>query len=172
MSLNIRKVKQGDLEQLVKLINIAYRAQSERSWTTEKGFVRGERIRKFQLEQELQQPNFELLVGELDKDEIIACIGLSVNDNCIEIGTFAVDPSIQNQGYGREMLNYAELYIRKTYPKLRDLVMHVLDVRTELLAYYQRRGYQITGRKSEYPLEANVGQPLVSIQLIEMKKSL
>jgi len=70
------------------------------------------------------------------------------------------------------MLNYAELYIRKTYPKLRDLVMHVLDVRTELLAYYQRRGYQITGRKSEYPLEANVGQPLVSIQLIEMKKSL
>jgi len=85
MSLNIRKVKQGDLEQLVKLINIAYRAQSERSWTTEKGFVRGERIRKFQLEQELQQPNFELLVGELDKDEIIACIGLSVNDNCIEI---------------------------------------------------------------------------------------
>ncbi len=50
--------------------------------------------------------------------------------------------------------------------------MHVLDVRTELLVYYQRRGYQITGRKSEYPIEAAVGQPIVPIQLIEMKKIL
>lgn len=55
---------------------------------------------------------------------------------------------------------------------VRDLVMHVLDVRTELLAYYQRRGYQITGRKSEYPIEAEAGQPIVPIQLIEMKKNL
>ncbi|EOR07809.1 hypothetical protein F896_02182 [Acinetobacter genomosp. 15BJ] len=39
MSLTIRKAKNSDLEQLVKLINIAYREQSERSWTTEKAYV-------------------------------------------------------------------------------------------------------------------------------------
>lgn len=172
MSLKIRKVKNNDLEQLVKLINIAYREQSGRSWTTEKAYVQGDRIGKVQLEQALQQANFELLLGELGNDEIVACIGLSLNDDCIEIGTFAIDPSVQNQGYGRELLNYAELYVVKNYPKIRDLVMHVLDVRTELLAYYQRRGYQITGQKSEYPIEAEVGQPIVPIQLIEMKKSL
>lgn len=172
MSLTIRKAKNSDLEQLVKLINIAYREQSERSWTTEKAYVQGDRIAKVQLEQILQQKNFELLVGEQDNNEIVACIGLSLNDDYIEIGTFAIDPSIQNQGYGRELLNYAELYIAQNYPKIRDLVMHVLDVRTELLAYYQRRGYQITGRKSEYPIEAEVGQPIVPIELIEMKKIL
>ncbi|EOR07808.1 hypothetical protein F896_02181 [Acinetobacter genomosp. 15BJ] len=111
-------------------------------------------------------------MGELGNDEIVACFGLSLNVDCIEIGTFAIDPSIQNQGYGRELQNYAELYIAQNYPKILDLVMHVLDVRTELLAYYQRCGYQITGRKSEYPIEAEVGQPIVPIQLIEMKKIL
>ncbi|ENW81393.1 hypothetical protein F909_02684 [Acinetobacter sp. ANC 3929] len=157
---------------MVKLINIAYRAQSERSWTTEKAYVQGDRIRKFQLEEGLQQPNFELLLGELDNQKIVACIGLSLNEDYMEIGTFAVDPSIQNQGYGSEMLNYAELYIGQHYLGIRDLVMYVLDVRTELLAYYQRRGYQITGRKSEYPIDAGVGKPIVPIQLIEMKKYL
>ncbi|MCH7312937.1 GNAT family N-acetyltransferase [Acinetobacter sp. ANC 3882] len=171
MSLKIRKAKNSDIEQLVELINSAYRHDAERSWTTEKNVVQGDRITKEQLDNELRQPNFELLVGEeRDKGQIIACIGLSLNKGCMEIGTFAVDQSIQNQGYGREMLNHAEAYIAQIYPEIRDLVMHVLDVRKELVAYYQRRGYQITGRKSEYPIEANVGQPLVPIQLIELKK--
>ena len=38
------------------------------------------------------------------------------------------------------------------------------------MAYYQRRGYQITGRTESYPVDADVGQPLVPIQLIEMEK--
>ncbi len=59
MSLTIRKAKNSDLEQLVKLINIAYREQSERSWTTEKAYVQGDRIAKVKLEQILQQANFE-----------------------------------------------------------------------------------------------------------------
>ena len=54
---------------------------------------------------------------------------------------------------------------------VRDLIM-VLDVRSELIAYYQRRGYQITGHTEPYPVNANVGQPLVPIQLIEMKKTI
>ena len=55
---------------------------------------------------------------------------------------------------------------------VRDLIMYVLDVRSELIAYYQRRGYQITGHTEPYPVNANVGQPLVPIQLIEMKKTI
>ena len=54
---------------------------------------------------------------------------------------------------------------------VRDLIM-VLHVRSELIAYYQRRGYQITGHAARYPVNANVGRPLVPIQLIEMKKAI
>ena len=53
MPLNIRKVENDDLEQLVKLINVAYRAQSDRSWTTEKAFLDGTRITNEQLSGDL-----------------------------------------------------------------------------------------------------------------------
>jgi hypothetical protein len=66
MPLNIRKVENDDLEQLVKLINVAYRTQSGRSWTTEQAFVAGDRINKTQLIDQLNQSNFELLIGETE----------------------------------------------------------------------------------------------------------
>ena len=99
---------------------------------------------------------------------LVACIGLSLDHNSVEIGTFAIDSSVQNLGYGKQMLNY----VAQSCSEVRDLIMYVLDVRSELIAYYQRRGYQITGHTEPYPVNANVGQPLVPIQLIEMKKAI
>lgn len=99
---------------------------------------------------------------------LVACIGLSLDHNSVEIGTFAIDSSVQNLGYGKQMLNY----VAQSCSEVRDLIMYVLDVRSELIAYYQRRGYQITGHTEPYPVNANVGQPLVPIQLIEMKKTI
>jgi hypothetical protein len=48
--------------------------------------------------------------------------------------------------------------------------MWVLSVRHELIAYYQRRGYVQTGVVADYPLNANVGIPVVDLHLIEMRK--
>ena len=172
MPLNIRKVENDDLEQLVKLINVAYRAQSDRSWTTEKAFLDGTRITNEQLSGDLSRSNFKLFVGENEQGLLVACIGLNLDHNSVEIGTFAIDSSVQNLGYGKQMLNYVEAYVAQSCSEVRDLIMYVLDVRSELIAYYQRRGYQITGHTEPYPVNANVGQPLVPIQLIEMKKAI
>ena len=103
---------------------------------------------------------------------LVACIGLSIDHNSVEIGTFAIDSSVQNLGYGKQMLNYVEAYVAQSCSEVRDLIMYVLDVRSELIAYYQHRGYQITGHTAPYPVNANVGRPLVPIQLIEMKKAI
>ena len=103
---------------------------------------------------------------------LVACIGLSLDHNSVEIGTFAIDSSVQNLGFGKEILAYAEQYIVQNHPSVSYFLMYVLDVRSELIAYYQRRGYQITGHTEPYPVNANVGQPLVPIQLIEMKKTI
>ena len=172
MPLNIRKVENDDLEELVKLINVAYRAQSDRSWTTEKAFLDGTRITNEQLSGDLSRSNFKLFVGENEQGLLVACIGLNLDHNSVEIGTFAIDSSVQNLGYGKQMLNYVEAYVAQSCSEVRDLIMYVLDVRSELIAYYQRRGYQITGHTEPYPVNANVGQPLVPIQLIEMKKTI
>jgi len=158
MSLNIRNANIDDVAQLVELINLAYRAQSDRSWTTEKAFVDGTRITNEQLSEDLNRSNFKLFVGENEQGLLVACIGLSLDHNSVEIGTFAIDSSVQNLGYGKQMLNYVEAYVAQSC--------------SELIAYYQRRGYQITGHTEPYPVNANVGQPLVPIQLIEMKKTI
>ena len=150
---------------------MADRAQSERSWTTEKAFVDGIRITNEQLSGDLSRSNFKLFIGENEQGLLVACIGLSFDHNSVEIGTFAIDSSIQNLGYGKQMLNYVEVYVAQSCMDVRDLIM-VLDVRSELIAYYQRRGYQITGHTAPYPVNANVGRPLVPIQLIEMKKAI
>lgn len=172
MSLMIRKAKVNDLEPLVDLINSAYRTESARTWTTEKSFVAGDRITKAQLDTLLQQVGFELFVGEIGQNQIVACIGLTLDLDNLEISTFAISPSVQNLGYGSEMLSFAETYVAHTYSTISEVVMYVLDVRIELIAYYQRRGYQMTGQLVPYPIGAEVGQPLVEIQLVEMKKYL
>ena len=171
-SLNIRTAKIDHVAQLVEWINLADRAQSERSWTTEKAFVDGIRITNEQLSGDLSWSNFKLFIGENEQGLLVACIGLSIDHNSVEIGTFAIDSSVQNLGYGKQMLNYVEVYVAQSCMEVRDLIMYVLDVRSELIAYYQRRGYQITGHTEPYPVNANVGQPLVPIQLIEMKKAI
>lgn len=130
MPLNIRKVENDDLEQLVKLINVAYRAQSDRSWTTEKAFLDGTRITNEQLSGDLSRSNFKLFVGKNEQGLLVACIGLSFDHNSVEIGTFAIDSSVQNLGYGKQMLNYVEAYVAQSCSEVRDLIMYVLDVRS------------------------------------------
>ena len=151
---------------------MADRAQSERRKNNKKAFVDGIRITNEQLSGDLSRSNFKLFIGENEQGLLVACIELSLDHNSVEIGTFAIDSSIQNLGYGKQMLNYVEVYVAQSCSEVRDLIMYVLDVRSELIAYYQRRGYQITGHTEPYPVNANVGQPLVPIQLIEMKKAI
>lgn len=73
---------------------------------------------------------------------------------------------------GRSVLEYAEQFALHKVPELDSAIMYVLNVRSELIAYYERRGYIKTGNHEPYTLDANVGLPLIPIKLIEMKKDL
>lgn len=172
MNLNFRLAELSDIPSLVKLINQSYREQQGRSWTTEVEFVKGQRISHEQLEQQLELSNSLLIVAETDSSKIVACIGLNFQDNNVEIGTFCTDPHIQNMKVGRCVLEYAEQFALQKAPELDSAVMYVLDVRSELIAYYERRGYVKTGNEEPYPIDADVGMPLIPIKLIEMKKDL
>ncbi|USP41935.1 GNAT family N-acetyltransferase [Acinetobacter sp. XS-4] len=171
-NLNFRLAQFADIPQLIDLINKSYREQQGRSWTTELEWVKGQRITEHQLEEQLQFANSILLVAEANSSKIVACIGLTFENNQVEVGTFCTDPHVQNMRIGRSVLEYAEQYALKEDPHLVNAVMYVLDVRSELIAYYERRGYVKTGNEQPYPVEANVGVPMVPIKLIEMKKDL
>ncbi|MBR7716041.1 GNAT family N-acetyltransferase [Acinetobacter nosocomialis] len=172
MNLNFRLAELSDIPLLVDLINHSYRAQQGRSWTTEVEFVKGQRISQEQLTQQLELPNSVLLVAEIDSSQFVACIGLTFQKNTVEIGTFCTDPNLQDMKVGRCVLEYAEQFALRKTPELDSALMYVLNVRSELIAYYERRGYAKTGHVEPYPTEADVGIPLIPIKLIEMKKDL
>ncbi|OTG62014.1 hypothetical protein B9T29_09795 [Acinetobacter sp. ANC 3903] len=171
--LNYRLAQMSDIENLVCLINQAYRTDSGNSWTSEQNIVAGDRINAQQLKKTLTQENFYLFIAEATEDfqtHLVACIGLTFQADHVEIGTFCVDSHWQNKGIGKHVLKYAEKMAAEHCPTLSHYEMYVLDARAELIQYYERCGYTQTDYREAYPLDANVGQPLIDLQLQHMRK--
>jgi ribosomal protein S18 acetylase RimI-like enzyme len=165
---NIRLASLQDHAELVLLINTAYRSSG--GWTTEEDFIQGDRIQPGQLHEWLNLDHFQLFVLESD-NKLLGCIGITRGQHVAEIGSFAVRPQSQNAGYGKQLLDFAESYIFNVY-KMSTIHTSVLNVRTELLAYYQRRNYRLTKKIEAYPLDQNVGKPLIPVHLLILEKTL
>jgi GNAT superfamily N-acetyltransferase len=85
-----------------------------------------------------------------DAGVLIACCQLDRHEGLSHFGLFAVRPGLQGSGVGREMLDYAERYARDTF-RAAAMEMTVIAQRTELIAWYERRGYQRTGQTRPFP---------------------
>ncbi len=95
------------------------------------------------------------------------------------IGMFAVHPELQGQGVGNVILEAAETFAERHLQsstqapdeKPARLTMSILSHRPELLAYYQRRGYQLNGNKMPFPDDGNNGEPKrQDLELLELEK--
>lgn len=154
---------------IAALVNKAYRPDaSSRGWTHESDLVAGDRTSPAQVAQEMG-PRSPVLVA-LRQGEIVACVQVTHDESDCWIGMLATMPSEQNSGMGKKMLMAAEAFAVEHFTPNR-LMMSVLSSRSELLSFYQRRGYQLTGRTTAYPIEAGVGIPLVNeLQVLELCK--
>jgi len=173
-SLRYRTANLNDIDNLIGLINQAYRTNTGSSWTSEQDIVAGDRINHQQLLKSLEQNYFSLFVVETlgnKQSDLVACIGLTFQQNAVEIGTFCVNSHWQNQGIGKQVLEYAEKRALEIFPAFNYYEMFVLDARTELIQYYERCGYSKTACIESYPIHANVGQPLIDLKLQHMTKS-
>ena len=103
--------------------------------------------------------------------EIVACVHVQADGpDAAGIGMLASEPRLQAQGLGKQMLQHAEQFAVQQLGA-RILRMSVLSSRPELLAFYERRGYQRTGELESYPLTAGVGQPLrADLHLLMLEK--
>ena len=162
----------ADAEFLAELINAAYRPEtSTTTWTHESALVTGARISALQLLEIIQKSDTVILIASYQQQQV-ACVQVEKKQgqSCY-IGMLAVNPTLQMAGFGKQMLNYAEHYARTQFGA-QKLVMSVLTARTELIAFYLRRGYQKTGELLEYPITAGVGTPKQSGLKIEVLEKL
>jgi ribosomal protein S18 acetylase RimI-like enzyme len=148
-----------DANRIADMVNRAYRPSSlERGWTHEADLVAGERTTSEQVLSLFSPRSLVLVLCQ--GAAIVACVHLQNDDSEVYIGMLATEPSLQTQGLGKTMLSHAEQYAI-THFNATVFRMSVLSSRTELIAFYERRGYARTGEVKAYPISAGVGLPLV-----------
>ena len=169
-AVQLRVATQQDVENLVTLLNRCYR--SDEGWTNEAALIGGIRTTPEEMTAMIDNPNVYLFVFENphDSDDLLGCISVDFSpinhQPAAYIGTFAVHPALQGRGIGDTMLSAVETFaIRHAHAKnvthlpLTHLSMSILSHRPELLSYYQRRGYLLTGEKMAFPRDGNNGDP-------------
>ena len=150
-SLTFRAAAAGDIEQLVVLVTSAYRGESSRAgWTTEADILDGNRIVPEVLRGDIERPRSEVIVAHDSGGEMIACAHVCDDGGIAYFGMFAVKPTLQNSGVGRQMLAEAERIAGERW-QLSIMRMTVIDLREELIAWYVRRGYRRTGERRPFP---------------------
>ncbi len=75
------------------------------------------------------------------------------------LGLLTVRPELQDQQLGRGLLAAAEAYA--TQRGARRMRLSVVNVRSTLIAWYERRGYRLTGESQPFPYDdERFGRPL------------
>jgi hypothetical protein len=74
-------------------------------------------------------------------------------------------------GLGKIILAEAERRVRELW-QATAMVMTVINVRTELIAWYERRGYRATGARLPFPFTATSGETTRDFDLVELRKEL
>lgn len=133
-----------DIPTLVGLINSAYRGESaKQGWTTESDLIQGLRTDEENLGEIFKDPHTIFLKYCNEAGQVIACVRLQQQQDRLYLGMLTVSPTLQAQGLGKKMLAKAE-EIAAT-KGCRSIFMQVFSVRHELIAWYERHGYQKTG---------------------------
>ena len=155
-----------DVTALEKLINSAYRGETSKlGWTTEANLLQDKRVTADELYETINNKENTILKF-IKNDTIIGCVLLTDKGNKLYLGMLTVSPEFQNSGIGKKLLQKAEEHaLSLNLPKI---VMTVISIREELIAWYNRHGFKNTGIREPFPLngtDAVISQPLEFIVL-------
>lgn len=148
----IREAIAGDLPALHALIERAYRGDSAKAgWTHEADLLGGQRTDLAALADMTADPAQHLLVATTG-DALTGCVTVTRRpDGRGYLGLLTVDPALQAAGLGRRLIAAAEDCARDFDATAME--MTVIASRGELIRYYERRGYALTGERRPFPLD-------------------
>ena len=148
--LTFRHATLADINALVMLVTSAYRGDaSKQGWTTEADLLDGQRIDSEVLRKDIERQRSLIVIAEREA-QLLACVHVAQDDGAGYLGMFSVKPDLQGGGVGKLLLAEAERIARDEW-KLPAMRMTVIDLRDELIAFYERRGYRRTGITKPFP---------------------
>jgi ribosomal protein S18 acetylase RimI-like enzyme len=174
--IDLQRASESDLEALAELMNAAYGGTGDiAGWTHVKDFIVGDRTSVSALRAEIQaSPQAQLFVVRgAETGALRGSVWLEPKSASVwYLGSLTVDPREQNSGLGKRILDAAER--RLADRGATKVVIDVLNVRGALLAWYERRGYKLTGEAHAFPYEDNrYGIPQrPDLEFLELAKDL
>lgn len=160
----------SDAKKIVQFVNSAYRGEySKKGWTTEADLLDGQRTDVEKISEMILEEHGTIEMLSIN-DQLVGCVYLKHEGDTTYLGMLTVEPTKQNAGLGRALMVHAEAWAREHMAK--KIRMTVIQHRTELIAYYNRKGYVITGKTEPFPMEdPRFGLPkrtdLVFVELVK-----
>jgi GNAT superfamily N-acetyltransferase len=148
--LTVRPATLADIDALVLLVTSAYRGDaSKQGWTTEADMLDGQRIDPGVLRKDIERERSLVIIAEREA-QLLACAHVAEENGAGYFGMFSVQPGLQGGGVGKLLLAETERIARDEW-RLPAMRMTVIDIRDELIAFYERRGYRRTGITKPFP---------------------
>lgn len=159
----VRRAEKTDAAALNTLVNSAYRGDSsKKGWTTEADLLGGQRIDEERLIKLIDHPLKAILRMVDEKSEIIGTVSLERFEDSKGVGCYlgmlTIRPTAQTGGLGKTMMLEAEEFARKWGAT--RMTLGVIQLRGELMAWYERRGYKKNGEIQAFPYgDVRFGEP-------------
>ena len=164
MTTTYRIAELADAPVVRALIESGYRGESARQgWTNEADLLEGNRTTPEEVAAMIAAPEKRVLLAERDGTLIGTVSVTDLGDGRAYMGLLCVSPSLQAGGLGSALLSEGEaLAIREFGTRVVEGM--VLDVRSELIAYYERRGFTRTGELRPFPRPIDVPYTMVVLE--------
>jgi ribosomal protein S18 acetylase RimI-like enzyme len=169
MSFQILPATIADIPQIVTLINNAYRGPvARKGWTHEADLIDGDRRTDAgEIRDLMDNSNANFLVAK-ENETIAGCVFLELQGNELYLGMLSVDPAKQDKGTGKKLIKASEEFAKQH--DCDAIVMTVISVRKELIAWYERLGWSDTGKRKPFPENEPFGSPKQPLEFIILKK--
>ncbi len=147
-----RRATAADVPAVVTLVESAYRGDASRAgWTTEADLLHGQRTDVDAVSAAVSGAGDRVLLSVDDTGRLLGCCHLQSRANGVAyLGMFAVRPSGQGGGVGSALLAEAERVAAAEFG-CTCAELTVITQRTELIAFYLRRGYRSSGERRPFP---------------------
>jgi N-acetylglutamate synthase-like GNAT family acetyltransferase len=131
--IHIRKAIESDAAAIKEVINSAFRI-------AEHFFVDGDRVDLAEVQEGIRKGAFLLV----ESNHVIdGCVYVEPRGDKAYLGLLSVNPHQQQRGTGSRLVQAAENYCRNLGCGFMEI--KIVNVRTELPAFYSKRGYVETG---------------------------
>jgi ribosomal protein S18 acetylase RimI-like enzyme len=175
-SLGFRLGEAADAPAIRALVERAYRGpEAGEGWASEADLLTGPRTSLAEVSELLADAESRFVLAER-AGAIVGCALIQQHAHVgspapgeAYFGMFAIAPDAQGDGLGKAVLAEAERQARALWGA-RSIALTVINLRTELIGWYERRGYVWDGAREPFPFHEHSGALRTDFDLVVMRK--